>query len=93
MTFNYMNLQMLFLFIYLFLTKMLISDLIIAIAVVSQLYQSYRLFEIVYHGKVLIMWFLIRSSMAVSKLEPELRESIASQYGDRVRFVYFNKGL
>lgn len=31
--------------------------------------------------------------MAVSKLEPELRESIVSQYGDRVRFVYFNKGL
>ncbi|KAI7796635.1 sideroflexin 2 [Triplophysa rosa] len=34
-----------------------------------------------------------KCSMAVSKLEPELRESIVSQYGDRVRFVYFNKGL
>uniref|UniRef100_A0A671PHW7 Sidoreflexin n=1 Tax=Sinocyclocheilus anshuiensis TaxID=1608454 RepID=A0A671PHW7_9TELE len=32
-------------------------------------------------------------SMAVSKLEPELRESIISQYGDRVSYVYFNKGL
>uniref|UniRef100_A0A672MA58 Sideroflexin-2-like n=1 Tax=Sinocyclocheilus grahami TaxID=75366 RepID=A0A672MA58_SINGR len=31
--------------------------------------------------------------MAVSKLEPELRESIISQYGDRVSYVYFNKGL
>uniref|UniRef100_A0A8C1XDG5 Sidoreflexin n=1 Tax=Cyprinus carpio TaxID=7962 RepID=A0A8C1XDG5_CYPCA len=34
-----------------------------------------------------------RCSMAVSKLEPELRESIISQYGDRVSYVYFNKGL
>lgn len=33
------------------------------------------------------------SSMAVSKLEPELRDSIMSQYGDSVRHVYFNKGL
>ncbi|KAG8009189.1 Sideroflexin-2 [Nibea albiflora] len=34
-----------------------------------------------------------RCSMAVSKLEPELRESIRSQYGDAVQRVYFNKGL
>ncbi|MBN3321894.1 SFXN2 protein, partial [Atractosteus spatula] len=34
-----------------------------------------------------------RCSMAVSKLEPELRDSIHSQYGDSVRYVYFNKGL
>ncbi|XP_066522807.1 sideroflexin-2 [Hoplias malabaricus] len=33
------------------------------------------------------------SSLAVSKLEPELRESIVSQYGDSVKYVYFNKGL
>lgn len=33
------------------------------------------------------------SSMAVSKLEPELRDSIVSQYGDAVQHVYFNKGL
>lgn len=33
------------------------------------------------------------SSMAVSKLEPELRDSIRSQYGDSIRHVYFNKGL
>lgn len=33
------------------------------------------------------------SSMAVSKLEPELRDSIVSQYGDAVQRVYFNKGL
>lgn len=33
------------------------------------------------------------SSMAVSKLEPELRDSIVSQYGDTVQRVYFNKGL
>uniref|UniRef100_A0A667Y846 Sideroflexin 2 n=1 Tax=Myripristis murdjan TaxID=586833 RepID=A0A667Y846_9TELE len=32
-------------------------------------------------------------SMAVSKLEPELRNSIVSQYGDKVQYVYFNKGL
>uniref|UniRef100_A0A665VGV5 Sidoreflexin n=1 Tax=Echeneis naucrates TaxID=173247 RepID=A0A665VGV5_ECHNA len=35
-------------------------------------------------------WFF---SMAVSKLEPELRDSIVSQYGDKVQRVYFNKGL
>uniref|UniRef100_A0A3Q1HAN5 Sidoreflexin n=2 Tax=Anabas testudineus TaxID=64144 RepID=A0A3Q1HAN5_ANATE len=34
-----------------------------------------------------------RCSMAVSKLEPELRDSIISQYGDGVQRVYFNKGL
>uniref|UniRef100_A0A671L4C5 Sideroflexin 2 n=1 Tax=Sinocyclocheilus anshuiensis TaxID=1608454 RepID=A0A671L4C5_9TELE len=34
-----------------------------------------------------------RCSMAVSKLEPELRESIISQYGEHVSYVYFNKGL
>uniref|UniRef100_A0A8D3DJ46 Sideroflexin 2 n=1 Tax=Scophthalmus maximus TaxID=52904 RepID=A0A8D3DJ46_SCOMX len=34
-----------------------------------------------------------RCSMAVSKLEPELRDSIVSQYGDKVQQVYFNKGL
>lgn len=33
------------------------------------------------------------SSIAVSKLEPELRDSIKSQYGDAVQRVYFNKGL
>ncbi|KAK6328458.1 sideroflexin-2 [Coregonus clupeaformis] len=32
-------------------------------------------------------------SMAVSKLEPELRASILSRYGDSVEYVYFNKGL
>uniref|UniRef100_A0AAY4B3X4 Sidoreflexin n=1 Tax=Denticeps clupeoides TaxID=299321 RepID=A0AAY4B3X4_9TELE len=32
-------------------------------------------------------------SLATSKLEPELRESITSQYGDKVKYVYFNKGL
>ncbi|XP_020792206.2 sideroflexin-2 [Boleophthalmus pectinirostris] len=32
-------------------------------------------------------------SMAVSKLEPELRESILSKYGDGIKYVYFNKGL
>ncbi|XP_028990153.1 sideroflexin-2 [Betta splendens] len=32
-------------------------------------------------------------SMAVSKLEPELRDAIASQYGSSVQRVYFNKGL
>nr|CAK04457.1 sideroflexin 2 [Danio rerio] len=34
-----------------------------------------------------------RCSMAVSKLEPELRESIISQYGEQISHVYFNKGL
>lgn len=32
-------------------------------------------------------------SLAVSKLEPELRESIVSRYGDGIKYVYFNKGL
>ncbi|XP_067100167.1 sideroflexin-2 isoform X1 [Osmerus mordax] len=32
-------------------------------------------------------------SMAVSKLEPELRDSILRRYGDSVQYVYFNKGL
>lgn len=32
-------------------------------------------------------------SLAVSKLEPELRESIVSRYGDNIKYVYFNKGL
>nr|XP_046210284.1 sideroflexin-2 [Oncorhynchus gorbuscha]XP_046210285.1 sideroflexin-2 [Oncorhynchus gorbuscha]XP_046210286.1 sideroflexin-2 [Oncorhynchus gorbuscha]XP_046210287.1 sideroflexin-2 [Oncorhynchus gorbuscha]XP_046210288.1 sideroflexin-2 [Oncorhynchus gorbuscha]XP_046210289.1 sideroflexin-2 [Oncorhynchus gorbuscha] len=32
-------------------------------------------------------------SMAVSKLEPELRESILCHYGNSVQYVYFNKGL
>ncbi|MCI4384368.1 hypothetical protein PGIGA_G00037890 [Pangasianodon gigas] len=34
-----------------------------------------------------------RCSLSVSKLEPELRESIISQYGDSITHVYFNKGL
>lgn len=34
-----------------------------------------------------------RCSMSVSKLEPELRDSIMSQYGNSVQQVYFNKGL
>uniref|UniRef100_A0A3B3I789 Sidoreflexin n=1 Tax=Oryzias latipes TaxID=8090 RepID=A0A3B3I789_ORYLA len=37
--------------------------------------------------------FLCFVSMAVSKLEPELRDSIISQYGDSIKQVYFNKGL
>uniref|UniRef100_A0A8C5CBA1 Sideroflexin 2 n=1 Tax=Gadus morhua TaxID=8049 RepID=A0A8C5CBA1_GADMO len=32
-------------------------------------------------------------SMAVSKLEPELRDSIRGRYGESVQHVYFNKGL
>ncbi|XP_037320285.2 sideroflexin-2 [Pungitius pungitius] len=34
-----------------------------------------------------------RCSMDVSKLEPQLRDSIVSRYGDAVQRVYFNKGL
>ncbi|XP_066549234.1 sideroflexin-2 [Amia ocellicauda] len=34
-----------------------------------------------------------RCSMAVSNLEPELRDSIRARYGDGIRCVYFNKGL
>ncbi|XP_043568987.1 sideroflexin-2 isoform X1 [Chiloscyllium plagiosum] len=34
-----------------------------------------------------------RCSMKVSKLEPELRDSITAKYGDKVKYVYFNKGL
>lgn len=36
---------------------------------------------------------VLYSSIAVSKLEPELRDSIQSKYGDAVQLVYFNKGL
>ncbi|XP_064419016.1 sideroflexin-2 [Latimeria chalumnae] len=32
-------------------------------------------------------------SMAVSKLEPELRDSVMAKFGDKVQYVYFNKGL
>nr|XP_014350877.1 PREDICTED: sideroflexin-2 [Latimeria chalumnae] len=35
----------------------------------------------------------LRSSMAVSKLEPELRDSVMAKFGDKVQYVYFNKGL
>ncbi|XP_051883667.1 sideroflexin-2 isoform X4 [Pristis pectinata] len=34
-----------------------------------------------------------RCCMATSKLEPELRDSITTKYGDKVKYVYFNKGL
>ncbi|MEE6485963.1 hypothetical protein FKM82_014467 [Ascaphus truei] len=34
-----------------------------------------------------------KCSMAVRNLEPELRDSIMNQYGDKVHYVYFNKGL
>uniref|UniRef100_A0A8C4RN57 Sidoreflexin n=1 Tax=Erpetoichthys calabaricus TaxID=27687 RepID=A0A8C4RN57_ERPCA len=34
-----------------------------------------------------------RCSIAVSKLEPELRESIQERYGNTLEYVYFNKGL
>lgn len=36
---------------------------------------------------------VLYSSISVSKLEPELRDSIQSKYGDAVQLVYFNKGL
>ncbi|XP_030058684.1 sideroflexin-2 [Microcaecilia unicolor] len=32
-------------------------------------------------------------SIAVANLEPELRDSIVAKYGDKVPYVYFNKGL
>ncbi|KAG2462787.1 SFXN2 protein, partial [Polypterus senegalus] len=32
-------------------------------------------------------------SIAVSKLEPDLRESIQERYGNTLKYVYFNKGL
>ncbi|XP_039631208.1 sideroflexin-2 [Polypterus senegalus] len=34
-----------------------------------------------------------RCSIAVSKLEPDLRESIQERYGNTLKYVYFNKGL
>lgn len=33
------------------------------------------------------------SSLALADLEPELRESIMAKHGDKVPYVYFNKGL
>ncbi|XP_060097740.1 sideroflexin-2 [Heteronotia binoei] len=34
-----------------------------------------------------------RSTIALSKLEPDLRESVVVKHGDKVPYVYFNKGL
>lgn len=34
-----------------------------------------------------------RSSLALASLEPELRDSIVAKHGDKVPYVYFNKGL
>ncbi|XP_072851723.2 sideroflexin-2 isoform X2 [Pogona vitticeps] len=34
-----------------------------------------------------------RSSIALSHLEPDLRESIVAKHGDKVPYAYFNKGL
>ncbi|XP_074151571.1 sideroflexin-2 isoform X2 [Sminthopsis crassicaudata] len=34
-----------------------------------------------------------RCEMAVSHLEPELRDSLKAKHGDLISFVYFNKGL
>lgn len=33
------------------------------------------------------------SSLALSSLELELRDSIVTKHGDKVPYVYFNKGL
>lgn len=33
------------------------------------------------------------SSLALADLEPELRDSIVAKHGDKVPYVYFNKGL
>lgn len=33
------------------------------------------------------------SSLALASLEPELRDSIVAKHGDKVPYVYFNKGL
>lgn len=55
------------------------------------------------HNRSGLRWFhqtvdshffsVLSSSIPVSKLEPELRDSIQSKYGDAVKLVYFNKGL
>ncbi|CAH1259257.1 SFXN2 [Branchiostoma lanceolatum] len=34
-----------------------------------------------------------RASLSVEKLEPDLRASIQERYGDKIKTVYFNKGL
>lgn len=34
-----------------------------------------------------------RSSLALTDLEPELRDGIVAKHGDKVPYVYFNKGL
>lgn len=57
--------------------------------VIVHLVWSFNLFNL--HASSLLSHSC--SSMAVSKLEPELRDSIVSQYGDAVQRVYFNKGL
>uniref|UniRef100_A0A669ET29 Sidoreflexin n=1 Tax=Oreochromis niloticus TaxID=8128 RepID=A0A669ET29_ORENI len=54
---------------------------------------SSGVFHLIFMVPAACSLFPQRCSMAVSKLEPELRDSIRSQYGDSIRHVYFNKGL
>ncbi|KTG37006.1 hypothetical protein cypCar_00024543 [Cyprinus carpio] len=66
----------------------------IILPIIMQRLEKYRFMQKItfLHGPLQVMMVGV-FSMAVSKLEPELRESIISQYGDRVSYVYFNKGL
>uniref|UniRef100_A0A4W4EIW6 Sidoreflexin n=1 Tax=Electrophorus electricus TaxID=8005 RepID=A0A4W4EIW6_ELEEL len=70
----------------------------IILPIIMQRLEKHRFMQV---GNILLIFmvpaacslFPQRCSMAVSKLEPDLRESINSQYGDRISHVYFNKGL
>uniref|UniRef100_A0A8C9X7G9 Sidoreflexin n=1 Tax=Sander lucioperca TaxID=283035 RepID=A0A8C9X7G9_SANLU len=75
----------------------------IILPIIMQRMEKYKFMQglqvLMYSGLLVFMvpaacsLFPQRCSMAVSKLEPELRDVIVSQYGDAVQRVYFNKGL
>lgn len=41
----------------------------------------------------LSVYLPLHSSLALADLEVELRDSIMAKHGDKVPYVYFNKGL
>ncbi|CAB1312958.1 unnamed protein product [Coregonus sp. 'balchen'] len=66
----------------------------IILPIIMQRLEKYKFMQRItfFHGPLQVMMVGV-FSMAVSKLEPELRASILSRYGDSVEYVYFNKGL